>query len=151
VPKARLPRAFARPADRASTAPAKRPPVQRLATPWGVLRRGQVLRLTGLRFAINRSRIRRSSFAMLDRLAKALTLEPRARLEIRGHIAWRRHHWGRRISQRRACSVRRYLISKGVAASQLTCKGYGDNRPLVPGRTPAARARNRRIEIVLLR
>jgi OOP family OmpA-OmpF porin len=43
--------------------------------------------------------------------------------------------------------VRDYLIGKGVAAAQLTAKGYGPDKPVADNKTVAGRAANRRVEL----
>ncbi len=53
------------------------------------------------------------------------------------------------LSTARALSVVRYLISKGIPADRLAAAGYADTQPLDPGTSPAAYARNRRIELKL--
>ena len=50
-----------------------------------------------------------------------------------------------KLSQRRADSVRNYLISKGVSAEQLVTKGYGLTQPVETNKTAAGRAANRRV------
>lgn len=51
------------------------------------------------------------------------------------------------LSQRRAATVVRYLISKGIAADRLSSAGYGLERPIATNATPAGRALNRRVEM----
>ena len=53
------------------------------------------------------------------------------------------------LSQRRADSVRAWLVQHGVEASRLQAMGYGQTRPLVPNITSANRARNRRVQFVV--
>ena len=53
------------------------------------------------------------------------------------------------LSEERAATVTEYLASKGVAKSRLEAIGKGDSEPLADNKTPAARARNRRVEIVV--
>ena len=55
------------------------------------------------------------------------------------------------LSTSRATSVVRYLIGHGMPAADLGAAGYADLHPLAPNTTDAGRARNRRVEIVLLR
>ncbi|HUT77289.1 MAG TPA: OmpA family protein, partial [Polyangia bacterium] len=50
------------------------------------------------------------------------------------------------LSERRAQSVRRYLIDVGVEAGRLEAKGFGPEKPLAPNITAGGRARNRRVE-----
>lgn len=53
------------------------------------------------------------------------------------------------LSQRRAVSVASYLTSHGVANQRLAAMGYGKTRPIADNGTPAGRAVNRRVEIIL--
>jgi outer membrane protein OmpA-like peptidoglycan-associated protein len=50
------------------------------------------------------------------------------------------------LSERRAASVAKYLVSKGVDAKLLTTKGYGDTAPIADNGSTAGKASNRRIE-----
>jgi chemotaxis protein MotB len=53
------------------------------------------------------------------------------------------------LSTDRATTVVRYLIANGVADQRLSAAGYADLHPLASNATPAGRARNRRVDIVL--
>jgi chemotaxis protein MotB len=53
------------------------------------------------------------------------------------------------LSAARAISVVKFLISQGIPASHLAATGFGENQPVDPGNSPAAFAKNRRIEIRL--
>jgi chemotaxis protein MotB len=57
----------------------------------------------------------------------------------------------RELSLMRAFSVINYLIEGGVPAGKLSAYGYGEYRPLVPNDTETGRAKNRRIEITIMR
>ena len=54
------------------------------------------------------------------------------------------------LSTERATTVLRYLLTHGVRPSRVSAAGYADQRPLVPNDSPAHRARNRRVAIVVL-
>jgi OOP family OmpA-OmpF porin len=57
------------------------------------------------------------------------------------------HASNMKLSQRRADSVRSYLIKTfGVAPERLDAKGYGPDRPRATNKTPEGRSQNRRIE-----
>ena len=59
--------------------------------------------------------------------------------------------FNQRLSQLRAESVKAYLISQGVAETQLTAKGYGSTNPLADSSSEAGRSKNRRVELHILR
>jgi outer membrane protein OmpA-like peptidoglycan-associated protein len=55
-----------------------------------------------------------------------------------------------KLSERRANTVRDYLVKAGLNPNIITAKGYGKSDPRVAGDTPAARAANRRVEIAIV-
>jgi outer membrane protein OmpA-like peptidoglycan-associated protein len=57
--------------------------------------------------------------------------------------------YNQKLSERRADSVRAYLVQSGLDSALINTKGFGKANPLVAGNTDAARARNRRVEIAL--
>ena len=52
----------------------------------------------------------------------------------------------KRLSQKRAESVRNYLIKAGVDAKRMTAVGYGQEKPIADNKTAAGRKENRRVE-----
>ena len=74
------------------------------------------------------------------------------KVEVAGHtdsIGTDSYNMG--LSLRRANAVRDYLISKGIAAENLTAKGYGESQPVADNQTAAGRFKNRRVELVPLK
>jgi OOP family OmpA-OmpF porin len=55
-----------------------------------------------------------------------------------------------KLSERRAASVRKYLVSKGVDPSNLTSRGFGPTKPVASNATAEGRAQNRRVEFVVV-
>ena len=53
------------------------------------------------------------------------------------------------LSQKRADAVMQYMISQGVSPDMVTARGMGQDYPLVPNSSAAARAQNRRVEVTL--
>ncbi len=57
--------------------------------------------------------------------------------------------YNKQLSQRRAASVRQYLIENfDIQADRLAARGYGQSRPIAPNTTPEGRQQNRRVEII---
>ena len=53
------------------------------------------------------------------------------------------------LSERRADSVKSYLVSQGLPAAAIQASGLGESAPLVDNATAVGRARNRRVEVVV--
>jgi outer membrane protein OmpA-like peptidoglycan-associated protein len=89
-----------------------------------------------------------ASYVVLDAVADTMLNFPEIRrVEIQGHTDDRgKRDYNVDLSERRAQSVRRYLIDVGVEAGRLEAKGFGPDRPLAPNITAGGRARNRRVE-----
>ena len=84
----------------------------------------------------------------LDSVTVLLAKSPSLTLEIQGHtdnIGSDRAN--EIISQKRAETVKQYLISKGVSGDRLEAVGYGKRKPIVSNATIEGRARNRRVEL----
>jgi len=108
--------------------------------------------IEGITFAVDSDEIRPTSFEVLDQAARLLGEYPALRLLIEGHTsAEGSYQHNVDLSQRRADSVKRYLVDKGVAEDRLETKGFGPDRPVAPNDTEANRAKNRRIEFQILR
>ena len=92
------------------------------------------------------------SWQMLDQLAAFLRQNERiALLRIEGHTdsSGSSDH-NLILSERRAESVREYLIQKGVGFDRLEAEGFGDAKPIATNDTNSGRATNRRVEFVIV-
>ena len=104
-------------------------------------------------FRTGSHRIQPQSLPLLDVVAETIIAHPEAALtEIQGHTDRRGgRRYNRRLSDRRAHSVREYLIGKGVDASRLQSKGYGPDQPLEEGQDgPEYYDQNRRVQFIVL-
>ena len=104
-------------------------------------------------FAYNRYDLTPLAGRTLDTLVIILKKLPGVSVVIEGHTdALGSETYNKRLSLRRARTVRDYLILHGIAASRLTIKGYGESRPIAINRNangtdnPRGRALNRRAE-----
>ena len=91
-----------------------------------------------------------ASYPTLNRLAEAANRCPTVVVEIEGHTdAEGTIERNQLLSDRRANSVRDYLVRAGVDPRRLVAIGYGQSRNIAPNNTPEGRARNRRIEFLV--
>lgn len=92
-----------------------------------------------------------ASRAAILKNAEWIKANPKARIEIAGHCDDRGTiDYNLALGDRRAGSVRTYLVSLGIEASRLQTVSYGEERPAAPGQDDEARARNRRAEFTVL-
>jgi outer membrane protein OmpA-like peptidoglycan-associated protein len=103
-------------------------------------------------FETDGDRILSSSFELLDAVAQVMNDNLRIkRVEIQGHTDDRgSDSYNDALSNRRARSVREYLMKAGVAPKRLLSKGYGESAPIVEGESSEARTQNRRVEFRIL-
>jgi outer membrane protein OmpA-like peptidoglycan-associated protein len=98
-----------------------------------------------LTFDTNEATLRPESQEQLNNLAAILKSYPNMKVKIgcytdnTGDSAA-----NMALSQRRADSVRRQLVSMGIADERLEAEGYGEQHPVADNSTEAGRARNRR-------
>ena len=116
------------------------------------VRDGHLALLVQVQFARNAANILPVSLPLLDQVIEVLRNMPEIRkVRIEGHTDGRgKPAYNRRLSQRRAESVLRHLMAAGIDASRLRAKGFGADRPIAPNDTQANRAKNRRVEFVVL-
>jgi outer membrane protein OmpA-like peptidoglycan-associated protein len=97
--------------------------------------------------------IQKRSFGILDAIVATMQGNPDIRLvEIQGHTDERGSDaYNLDLSDRRAASVRRYLVDHGVDAKRLQSQGYGESQPIAQGKGEAAWAKNRRVEFLILK
>jgi OOP family OmpA-OmpF porin len=97
--------------------------------------------------------IKPESFPILDAIASTLQGNPDILLvEIQGHADERgSDSYNLKLTDDRAHSVMKYLTDKGVDASRLDAKGYGETKPIDPGHNERAWSKNRRVEFVIIK
>src|SRR5690606_13099793 len=103
-------------------------------------------------FATDSADILPESDALLSEVADVILRHPElTRIQIQGHTDNRGgEQHNQDLSQRRAEAVRDWLVRAGVDASRLEARGFGQSEPLVPNITASNRARNRRVQFVIL-
>jgi outer membrane protein OmpA-like peptidoglycan-associated protein len=93
--------------------------------------------------------IRKAYYSNLDKLAKAIK-EDNYAVSLRGHadsVGKYKYNW--MLSDDRAVSVKKYLVSKGVKEDRIVTTPFGSTVPIASNKTPEGRQKNRRVEIEL--
>lgn len=109
------------------------------------------LMLDVVNFDNDSARLRPESITILDNAAATLKEWGEVKVEVAGYTdAASSIAYNLTLSQRRAETVRAYLIQHGIAAERLTARGYGDAQPVADNRTAAGRSKNRRVELIPL-
>ncbi|MGH7272706.1 MAG: OmpA family protein, partial [Polyangiaceae bacterium] len=105
-----------------------------------------------IQFALDSAVILPDSYGILTEIADTIVRTPEIkRIEIQGHT----DNTGspvhnKKLSEARAEAVRVWITSHGVEANRLVSRGYGQDKPLVPNVTAENRARNRRVQFIIL-
>jgi type VI secretion system protein ImpK len=104
-------------------------------------------------FGGGRAEVNGKILPLLDKVAAEID-KVTGKVSVIGHsdnvpIRTARYPSNQALSEERAATVTEYLASKGVAKGRLEAIGKGDSEPLADNKTPAARAKNRRVEIVV--
>lgn len=101
-------------------------------------------------FDTRRATIKKVSFDLLDEVAQALQDFPTIEVRVEGHTDGQgAEKANRKLSQKRAESVRNYLIRKGVSAARMVAQGFGEDVPIADNGTAEGRSQNRRVEFVI--
>ncbi len=112
-----------------------------------------MIRLQDVNFETAKADILPESYPSLDIVGQILTKWPQLRIEVGGHTDGRGGTvYNQKLSEARANAVLTYLKNKfpGLHGEQFTAKGYGKSKPIAPNTTDLGRAKNRRVEFVVL-
>ncbi len=106
---------------------------------------GKVCDLKDIYFETNSYNLTHASQMIVNLFVEFLRDNPTVKVEIQGHTDDIGNDKDNQIlSERRAKAVYDIVLSKGVDASRLRYKGYGESQPIADNSTAAGRAKNRR-------
>lgn len=101
-------------------------------------------------FAYDRSDLTPKAMDNLNKLVQVLKDYPDTNIEIQGHTDSNgSEDYNMKLSQRRAGEVSSFLRTRGVPATRLTTKGYGESAPVADNGTDDGRAQNRRVTFLI--
>lgn len=113
---------------------------------------GQVVRLNNVFFDFDKYNLRPESYTELDRVVKLLNENPAIEIEMSAHTdSYGSDDYNFKLSDNRARSVMEYIISKGISATRITSKGYGETKPVATNDTDENRQLNRRVEFQIMK
>ncbi len=105
----------------------------------------------GLQFDNAKSTIKPSSYPHLNLLASMLMEKPDYKLRIKGYTDnVGNEEFNLKLSKDRAESVKKYLINKGMDATKISAEGFGMQNPIADNATAEGRAKNRRVEFIVV-
>ncbi len=112
----------------------------------------EIIILPDIHFEFDKAIIKPESYPILDSVAQWLKENPNMIVEIAGHTdSIGSAEYNLSLSRRRAEAVRQYLIKKGISPHRLYARGYGETQPIADNGTEEGRAKNRRVEIRVIR
>ena len=104
--------------------------------------------IRGVNFKYDSAELTPGSLQILDGVAATLRAYPTQPLVVGGHASAEGDGpYNLELSNRRAQTVRAYLVQRGVSGDKLAYRGYGETRPLVTNVTEQGRRLNRRVEL----
>lgn len=129
-------------------APVVAPKPAPVSETWKTLLEEKPVTLKGTNFDFDSAKLRPAADAKLNEVAEFAAAYPDAKLDVSGHTcSIGADAYNQSLSERRAASVKAYLVNKGVAADRIVSEGYGETRPVADNKTKAGREENRRVEI----
>ncbi len=107
-----------------------------------------LFRLNSIFFDFDKAVLNPASFPELERVAQMMNDKPAMTIEVAGHTDnIGKTTYNQYLSELRAGSVKKFLVSKGIDAGRITTIGYGESRPIVSNDDEKdGREINRRVE-----
>jgi outer membrane protein OmpA-like peptidoglycan-associated protein len=112
---------------------------------------GVVVTLGDVLFASGQAELVEGGRSSLEEVVDLLQTEPDKKIRVEGHTdSSGETEANLLLSEKRAQAVRESLISLGVDAERVTAMGMGEDFPIASNDTEEGRARNRRVDVILL-
>lgn len=111
-----------------------------------------LINLSDINFATGTTELTSVANSYLGKVAKLLESASNINLLIKGHTDnTGSAEINEKLSVGRASAVQQYLIQQGVADDRLEIRGYGSSIPVAENQTSGGRAKNRRVELEILK
>ena len=111
-----------------------------------------IIRMIGLNFASGKSEINSNYFGLLAKVQEAINIFPQCKVRIEGHTdSFGSDRVNTDLSQKRADAVSNYLkANMNLTDDRIISVGFGETKPIANNETREGRAKNRRIDVVLI-
>lgn len=116
------------------------------------IKKGVKYPLEGVNFEKSKTVLVKGAENKLDGIVEYLKQNPKAQIEVAGHTdnEGSDQRLNQRLSEFRAKVIANYLFNKGISSERILTVGKGSTEPLVPNDSDENKAKNRRIEILVL-
>jgi outer membrane protein OmpA-like peptidoglycan-associated protein len=112
--------------------------------------RGLIVNMSDVLFDTARHTLRPGAREKLARVAGVLLAHPGLHLEVEGHTdAVGSDTYNQGLSERRAESVRDYLVQQGIPRDTVVSHGFGESQPVTTNDSATGRQQNRRVEVIV--
>ena len=112
--------------------------------------RGLIVNMSDVLFDTASANLKPGAREKLSRVAGVLLAYPGLNIEVEGHTDnVGSDEYNQSLSERRAESVRGYLVRQGIPRDTIDAMGFGEGNPVVANTTAAGRQQNRRVELVI--
>jgi outer membrane protein OmpA-like peptidoglycan-associated protein len=112
--------------------------------------RGLIMNLSDVLFDFNKYTLKPEAREKLAKISGILLAYPDLKVQVEGYTDnIGSDEYNQQLSEKRADSVRDYLVSQNVQGGSITAEGYGKSNPIADNSTNSGRAQNRRVEMVV--
>lgn len=112
--------------------------------------RGLIVSMPDVLFDTGKYNLKPAARERLARISGIVLAYPDLRLEIEGHTdSTGTEQFNQALSEKRAATVRDYLVNSGVSINSVIARGMGEADPVAPNDTSAGRKQNRRVEMIV--
>lgn len=128
--------------------PAPAPAPEPVPETWKTLIENKPVCIEGANFEFDSAKLRSGEINKLNEVASFAEKYSDAQLEADGHTcSIGTETYNQKLSERRAESVKAYLVKQGVSADRITTAGYGESKSIADNKTREGRELNRRVEV----
>ena len=116
------------------------------------IKAGETINLNKILFDQGKHDLRSESVAELDKIVVFLQSNPNAEIELSGHTSSEGDaSLNRSLSYKRVKACKDYIVTKSIDAARIVSIGYGPDKPIAENDSESNRAKNRRVEMRVLK